>query len=185
MDDLVLGVDSATPFLSLALWSPTVGVVAELREQLGREHARRIVPALEELFASGGRHRHEVTAVACGIGPGSYTGLRIGLATAAGLSRALGVPLAGCDTLAAMAFGSLEPAETGIALLDARRGNVYTGVYRRDGDDLRILRPPAKLPRAALPELHPGARQIEGVAPDPGFIARSARAAAPAKALYL
>lgn len=185
MHELVLGIDSATTCLSLALWSSDSGLLAERREQLGREHARRILGELGLLFERSGKHPTELTGIACGIGPGSYTGLRIGLATAAGLARALGLPLAGCDTLAAMAAATLAPDEVGIATLDARRNNVYAGVYRRDGDAVTTLSPAAKLPRAALAQLHPGARLIEGVCPDAAFIARSSGAGVPAAAIYL
>ena len=185
MHELFLGIDSATTCLSLALWSPGTGLLADRREQLGRQHARRIVGELELLFERSGKRPAELTGIACGIGPGSYTGLRIGLATGAGLARALGVPMAGCDTLAAMAAAALAPDEVGIATLDARRDNVYAGVYRRDGDTVTTLSPAAKLPRTALARLHPGARLLEGVCPDAAFIARNARAGVPAAAIYL
>jgi tRNA threonylcarbamoyladenosine biosynthesis protein TsaB len=185
MGDLYLGIDSATPYLSLALWSPDRGALAQRIELLERAHAARIVGELEQLFAVAGRDRRDLTAIACGVGPGSYTGLRVGLATASGLARALGVPLVGYDTLAAMAASTLAPGEVGIAALDARREHVYAGVYRNDGPRIATLTPAAKIARSALPSLHPGARPIEGVAPDPVTIARSVTEGAPAEARYL
>lgn len=185
MDELYLGLDSATPYLSLALWSPGAGAIAERRERLERAHAGRIVGELDRLFDLAGCDRGALTAIACGVGPGSYTGLRVGLATALGLARALGIPVAGYDTLAAIAAAELEPGEVGVAALDARRDHAYAGVYRREGERIVTLRSAERLPREALETLHPGAISIEGVAPDPVVIARGARGGVPARARYL
>lgn len=185
MAELFLGIDSATAWLALALWSPGTGLLSERRELLGRDHAGRIVGELAELFEEAGRTPAELSAIACGIGPGSYTGVRIGLATAAGLARAVGVPLSGCDTLAALAAAELAAGETGIALLDARRDRVYAGIYRREGSELITLSAAKKLSRAALADLRPEARRIEGVCPDPAYVARSAGSGVAAAAVYL
>ena len=185
MNGTWLGIDTSTPYLCLALWSPESGLLAETIDPVGREHAVRFVSALEELLKRAGRRREDLRAIAVGNGPGSYTGLRVGGAAAKGLARALGVPLAGCDTLAAIAYGALADGEEGMVALDARRGNAYLGRYRRAGQEMVLLEAPHKAPLAAARAAHPGLRFIEEGAPDPGYIARRAASGDPYRPLYL
>jgi len=91
--------------------------------------------------------RDAVAAVTVGVGPGSYTGLRVGLAAAHAMATAWSVPLGGADSLASLAWAALAPGETGVAVMDARRGNVYAAAYRRGAHDLIRIAPPAKQPR--------------------------------------
>ncbi|MEX2540197.1 MAG: tRNA (adenosine(37)-N6)-threonylcarbamoyltransferase complex dimerization subunit type 1 TsaB [Trueperaceae bacterium] len=182
---LYLGLDTATPYLAVAVCSAQGSVLAATTELVERRHAARLISALEETLADAGVERTSLAAIACGIGPGSYTGLRVGVAGALGLARSLAVPLAGCDTLAAVAFGALEDDEEGLATLDARRGNLYVGRYRRQGQDIVTLASPRKVERQSLLEQHPGMRLIENRPPDPGFVARQAGGTAPFTPVYL
>lgn len=182
---LTLGIDSATPFLSLALWSPEAGLLASRHEEVGRGHTARILVEIEHLFQQCARRPGELQAIVVGIGPGSYTGLRVGVATAKGLSRALSIPLWGCDTLAAIAFTALQEGETGAAVLDARRGNVYAGIYRKKGVELATISDPRKLPRSTLIAERSDLRIIERRAPDAGYIASSASRRLSPRPLYL
>lgn len=184
-----LGLDTATPWLALALWRPDPAaggeVLARAAEELGRAHAARLLGAVDELLRSAGVARGELAGVGVGIGPGSYTGVRVGLATALGIGRGLGVPVAGGDTLAALAVGGLEDGATGVALLDARRGNAYCGVYRRVGLGVEVLEPPAKREREAFLAAHTGLPAIEGAPPDAAVLARAVPTGAPPRPLYL
>ena len=184
-----LGIDSATRFLALALWSPERGLLAEYREDVGRDHAARIVLEIERLFARARIEPAAVTGVGVGVGPGSYTGVRVGIATAQGLARAWGVPLGGASTLAALALAGLLPGASGIAALDARRGNVYAARYRRPDDpaDLRLetLHPAEKLARSSLVERLGSDTVIEGCGPDAALTASMALSGEPAEAIYL
>ncbi len=184
-----LGIDSATPHLSLALWSPERGLLAEFRTEVGRDHAARIVIELDELFTRARLERGAVDGIGVGVGPGSYTGVRVGLATAKGLARAWGAPLGGASTLAALALAGLLPGESGTAALDARRGNVYAARFRRPRDptDLRLepQGPVEKIARTLLAERLGAERAIEGGAPDAALTAAAAAAGEPAEALYL
>ncbi|MEJ2287950.1 MAG: tRNA (adenosine(37)-N6)-threonylcarbamoyltransferase complex dimerization subunit type 1 TsaB [Deinococcales bacterium] len=189
MSDVYLGIDSATPYLSLALWSAERGLLAEFREDVGRDHAARIVPELERLFARARTPKGAVAGIGVGVGPGSYTGVRVGVATAKGLARAWGVGLGGASTLAALALNALRPGETAAATLDARRGNVYAALYRRPDDptDLRleVLRAPVKIARTALTEALGHVHTIEGGPPDAALTAAMASAGDPAEPVYL
>ena len=118
MSAVFLGIDTATPYLALALWSPS-GTLASFSEEIGRDHAKRVLPDLETLFSRAGVAKTDLVAIGVGLGPGSYTGLRVGIATARGLARGLGVPVGGRSTLEAIAFGRLELGEKGIIALDA------------------------------------------------------------------
>ncbi len=130
-----------------------------------------------------------MTGIGVGVGPGSYTGVRVGIATGRGLARAWGVPLGGASTLAALALAGLLPGESGIAALDARRGNVYAARYRRPEDptDLRLetLHPTEKLSRSSLVERIGSDRVIEGCGPDAALTASMAALGDPAEAVYL
>lgn len=183
--DVTLGIDTATSFLSLALVAGDGAVLAESTAEVWRDHAVRIVPELAALFAAAGVNENAVGAVCVGTGPGSYTGLRIGVATAAGLAYGWDVPVVGGDTLAALAASGLSPGETGIAAIDARRGNVYFGVYRLGATGPATLAAPSKAPRESVSASHPGLAWIEGLPPSAVCHARSATDRRPAKAVYL
>jgi tRNA threonylcarbamoyladenosine biosynthesis protein TsaB len=112
---LILAFDTATDVATSAL-------VAD-GEVLG-ERASRAVTLLEDvdaLLRQAGMHTREIEALAVGIGPGSFTGVRIGLSTARGLALALGLPVAGVSTLAALATG----APGALPVIDARRREVF------------------------------------------------------------
>lgn len=190
-DHVQLGIDTATRFLSLAIWRPGTGLVAEFAEDVGRDHARRIVPELSRLLQDRGLEPTHIHAIGVGVGPGSYAGLRVGVATAKGLARAWAVPLAGASTLAAIASRGLAVGERGVAVIDARRGNVYAAAYEasagQTGTRLSLVGGPLKLAREAL-HARFGAdaeRVIEGVPPDAGFSASQATSSQAAEAVYL
>lgn len=183
--DVRLGLDSAGPYLASALWSPAEGVLARRAPRVERAHAARIVPELDALLADAGLPRSAVRAVTVGVGPGSYTGLRVGVAAARALATAWSVPLGGACSLALVAWGALERGETGVAVLDARRGNVYAAAFRRDGDDLTPLAAVAKRPRGEVERAWPEARWLEDLPPDASWAARRPPGERPAEAVYL
>lgn len=150
MRPLVLAIDTATEVtcVGLARW-PQAGsgipeLVAERSIRAPRAALSRLLPAVREAVAAEGLVPGEIDAVVCGRGPGSYTGVRIGMATAKGLAQGLGVPLLGVGTLDAVAAGfAEEPGLLGV-VGDAMRGEVYPalfeigedGVVRRAADEV-------------------------------------------------
>ncbi len=135
---LLLAFDTATPTASVAVWDLEQARVLAVREAPVQTHGRALLPLIGEVFEEVGAGPPDLRAVACGIGPGSFTGVRVGLATAKGLAFALGVPLVGVVSLEALALRAAEPgvALPVLACLDARRGEVYAGGYvvERAGD---------------------------------------------------
>ena len=109
-----------------------VPVPERLHERPG--HAAELMPAIARAMADAGTDWDDVAAVAVGVGPGTFTGLRIGVATARALAHARGVPVKPVSSRAALA-ARLEPSRPRLPLIDARRGEVFGALY--DGGDER------------------------------------------------
>lgn len=100
-------------------------------------HSERLMPAIDRLLADAGLGPGDLEGLAVAVGPGSFTGLRIGLSAVKGLALALGVPVAAVPTLDAMAAALPFAALPVCPVLDARKGEVYTSLYRWDGVAMR------------------------------------------------
>lgn len=174
MSDVFLGIDTATLYLALALWSPERGTLANLNEEVGRDHAKRVLLDLETLFNQANVTKTDLVGIGVGLGPGSYTGLRVGIATARGLARGLSVPVGGRSTLEAIAFGQLHSGEKGVVALDARRDNIYTGVFEREETSINTLQAISKRNREEMNAAHPGVRYLENQPPNAVYLARMA-----------
>ena len=136
---LILCIETGTDVCSVAL--ARGGRLVSLREEAGRDHARKVALFADELFREAGISPRGLDAVAVGRGPGSYTGLRIGTSFAKGLCYALDVPLLAVDSLAAMAVIACDDREAGLfrsaqwesallcPMIDARRMEVYAEVF--------------------------------------------------------
>jgi tRNA threonylcarbamoyladenosine biosynthesis protein TsaB len=108
-----------------------------------RQHASDLLPALQSALATLGAQPAEIAAVFVGVGPGSYTGLRVGVATALGLVRGTGAALCGVPSFEALAVAELASGQTCTVLLDARQGELYVARYRRDASGVSELLAPA------------------------------------------
>lgn len=129
----ILAIDTATLVSSVAL-AGSGRLLAELTLQLKKTHSERLMPHIEKFLALADTDKAALTAVAVSIGPGSFTGLRIGLATAKALAYGLGIPLVGVSSLAALAYGCPAPGVLLAPTMDAQKGNIYIACYRwRDG----------------------------------------------------
>jgi tRNA threonylcarbamoyl adenosine modification protein YeaZ len=128
---LVLALDTATPTLvaGLARWSADGGaeVLAERAVPSGTRHAELLAPTLREVLAGAGAGLAEVGAVVTGLGPGPFTGLRVGVVTAATIGDARGLPVVGVCSLDAIGSGERT------VVTDARRKEVYWATYAAGG----------------------------------------------------
>jgi len=121
--------------LETALRTPGVALlrgselVAEITLPPTRPVSEQLLPAIDALLAISGSALDAVDAFAVSVGPGSFTGLRVGVATVKGLAFGSARPVAPVSTLAALACAAGAPGDTVAAILDARRGEVYAGVY--------------------------------------------------------
>jgi tRNA threonylcarbamoyladenosine biosynthesis protein TsaB len=141
-DQLILLLETATSSCSVAL-SENGKIIAVKEANERNIHASHITLFIEELMINTGKKYSDLTAVAVSKGPGSYTGLRIGVSTAKGLCYALDIPLLGIDTLEAMSSGlmsknDIQDSDLLIPMIDARRMEVYTGIFQKD---LKIVEP--------------------------------------------
>jgi len=121
----------------------------------GRAHASDLLPALDGILRELGVDARNIAAVLVGTGPGSYTGLRVGIATALGIARGCGAALRGVPSGETLCFGELEPGEEAAVLLDARAGEVYFAHYRRTEDEVDVLREPCVLRPSEVAPLLP------------------------------
>lgn len=125
----VLGIESSGARGGIAVLDSGRVLGTRLFEK-GMVHGREIAPSIRSLFAELGLELSSIDLVACDIGPGSYTGLRVGLAAAKGLCLALGKPVAGVASLDAMAEAARDRATVLCPVIDARWSQIYGAVYR-------------------------------------------------------
>jgi len=128
----VLAVETATGWQSVALLDGSE-VVAGFDEDAAGSHARRLVPAIDRLFRASGWTLASLEALAVSIGPGSFTGLRVGLATMLGYRSVTGLPLAAVPTLEGMAWNLRATDQPLCPVLKSRAGEVYWARYRWAG----------------------------------------------------
>jgi tRNA threonylcarbamoyladenosine biosynthesis protein TsaB len=164
---IVLGIDTATADTVVALRDDATGAMHEARVGPGARRPRHspslLATVVEEMAAFGARWS-DIDRIAVGVGPGTFTGLRIGIATALGLARAREIPVVGVSTLRSLASapaaataaagptGVPETPDAVVAAIDARRGEVFAGAWSitqaEDPDSEPWLAPAAMAPEA-------------------------------------
>lgn len=130
LPELIVALDAATPIISVALASTQGRLLALLRREGRQPASQRLLAHLDHLLREEDLAAAPVRAVAVTLGPGMFTGLRVGLAVAKTLAHGWGVPLYGYSTLETAAARWPVAGENVCVLLDARRGELYSGVYR-------------------------------------------------------
>jgi tRNA threonylcarbamoyladenosine biosynthesis protein TsaB len=130
---ITLAMECATETVGLALLEGDE-ILAEFYVGPGRHHAEVLLPALEKLLLLSGILMERIDLLACTTGPGSFTGVRMGVSTVKGLALALGKPIVGVSTLETLVMNAFPSAGLICPLLDARRDQVYAGLYRMGPD---------------------------------------------------
>lgn len=152
---IVLAIDTAGAGCHAALYDPDQDIVlGAAGADIGRGHAERLMEFIDAALDAAGMDIEEIGLIAVTIGPGSFTGIRVGVAAARGLALALGVPAVGVSTLAALAAGRPGPL---LVAMDARRDEVYWQLFTADG---AAATPPSIAPLAkarAIAATHDGA----------------------------
>lgn len=126
---LILAVDTSTPQVGVAVGSDE-GVLGQVRLTGGRRHAEQLAPAVQYVLGELGIRTSELAAVAVGIGPGLFTGLRVGVTTAKVMAQALRIPVIPVASLDLVAYPVRFTDRLVAAVVDARRGEVFYALYR-------------------------------------------------------
>jgi tRNA threonylcarbamoyladenosine biosynthesis protein TsaB len=137
---LILGIDTATAQVSVAVGGHE-GVLASTRSVRGRQHAETLVPSVEFVCRQARIELSAISVVAVDLGPGLFTGLRVGVAAAKAMAHALRVPMIGVSSLDLVAFPLRFSSKLIVAAVDARRGELFTAFYRQVPGGIQRLTP--------------------------------------------
>ena len=155
---MILGFDTATAATAAAVWAPG-GPAVERRDDPAPgerpNHAARLLVLVEEALAAAETGWDAVERIAVGVGPGGFTGLRLGIATARALAQARTIPVTGVSSLEALAAGAGETGGAVVAVIDARRGEVFAAGWGGP-----IFGPLAIAPAVLAARLEPGSLAV-------------------------
>lgn len=156
---LTLAIDTSTPAVTAGLFSVTGAASCEtVSEQVvvdARGHGEQLAPLIDAALAEAGAKPSDLAAVVAGLGPGPFTGLRVGLVTAAAMSDALGIPSYGVCSLDAIGWAAASQEGPLLAATDARRKEIYWAVYDAEGERTagpQVSRPAELPPEAKAPK---------------------------------
>lgn len=139
----ILGIDTSTKFLSIGILDEAK--IYEYNIELGRKHSSLLAVSLKRILDSLGWKAADIDYFACGLGPGSFTGTRIGLAAIKGLGFAAGKPVIGVSSLDIIARNAKSCLDKNysyvVAAVDARRNLVYAGIYKNKSGNLKLALP--------------------------------------------
>ena len=136
----ILAIESSAVTASVAILTDDV-LTAEYTVNYKKTHSQTLLPMIDEICKMTETEPESFDLIAVSQGPGSFTGLRIGSATAKGLGLALGKPLIHIPTVDALAYNLAGNRDIICPLMDARRNQTYTGLYRFDGNQMEIIKP--------------------------------------------
>ncbi|MGE5654046.1 MAG: tRNA (adenosine(37)-N6)-threonylcarbamoyltransferase complex dimerization subunit type 1 TsaB [Bacillota bacterium] len=137
---LVLAIDASTLVSGVALVS-SERVMAEFVLQTAKTHSQRLLPSIDLIMTEAGVKPEQLDGIVVSGGPGSFTGLRIGMSTAKGLAHALGIPIIAVNTLDFWAENYPHFPGLVVPVLDARKGEVYTATYEWGEHGMKRLTP--------------------------------------------
>lgn len=127
---LILGIETATERVSVAIGGHE-GVIGLFEVTRGRRHAETLVPAIDFVCRQADIDLDEISVVAVDVGPGLFTGMRVGLATGKAIAHALRIPMIGISSLDLLAFPCRHTDRVVVPVIDARRGEVFYSMYRQ------------------------------------------------------
>ncbi len=139
---LVLGIETATPQVGVAIGGHE-GIIASFHTTRDRRHAETLVPAIQFLCAQAQMKLSQIGLVAVDVGPGLFTGLRVGLATAKSIAHACRIPMIGVSSLDLTAFPARFSDRLIVSTVDARRGEIFHATYRRAPGGIQLMSAPA------------------------------------------
>lgn len=138
---LILGIETATERVSVAVGGHE-GVIGLFEITKGRRHAETLVPAIDFTCRQAGIELDEIGLVAVDVGPGLFTGMRVGLASATSIAQALRLPMIGISSLDLLAFPCRHTDRVVVPVIDARKGEVFYAMYRQvPGGIQRVAEP--------------------------------------------
>ncbi len=141
----ILAVESSAVTASVAILTDNV-LTAEYTINYKKTHSQTLLPMIDEICKMTETEPESFDLIAVSIGPGSFTGLRIGAATGKGMALALGKDMAAVPTLEAMAYNVYGSSKVICPVMDAKRQHLYTGIYDFDeSGDLRVIKEQSRL----------------------------------------
>src|SRR5688572_12226685 len=138
---LILGIETATEQVGVAIGGHE-GVIATFEVAKGRRHAETLTPAIEFVCRQSGIELCEIGSIAVDVGPGLFTGMRVGLAAGKALAQALRVPMIGISSLDLLAFPCRHTDRVVVPVIDARKGEVFWAMYRQAPGGVQQVSPP-------------------------------------------
>lgn len=156
----ILSIDTAMNGCSAGVVDMTSGVLSSMTDPMTRGHAERLVPLIQEALVKARCDFPDIGLIATSVGPGAFTGLRIGLSTARALGLALNIPVIGVTTLAALAaayFGKQPESGDCLILIETKRTDFYGQMFSAEGN---TLSEPFALPADAIAEMYLGDKTI-------------------------
>lgn len=144
----ILGIDTSTKFLSLGAYDGEK--IYEYNLDLGTKHSSLLIPTIKRVLDALGWRIEEIDYLASGMGPGSFTGMRVGIAAIKGMSWSLKKPIIGISTLDILAAGVTALDATVTVIVDAKRGLTYCCIYKIKGGSIKKITPYALLSEEEL-----------------------------------
>ena len=139
----ILSIDTSSSICSVAILEDTK-IIKEMHNFSEKEHSETLMPMIDELFKTTNLSLDNIELIACSVGPGSFTGIRIGIATVKAFADAKNIPVVGVNSLEAMAYLGVAQKGDGeyVSILDARNDNVYFAIYKMKKGQFSIYKNP-------------------------------------------
>ena len=131
---VILGIDASTKTGSVALYDSEIGILSEINANIRLNHSDSLMSIVDMVFSLAKLKPKDIDRIAVSIGPGSFTGIRVGVGTAKGLAYSIGCDLVGVNELDILAHTVSQTPNKIMSLIDARKGRVYYSAYEYNGD---------------------------------------------------